>query len=58
MVPTSLAFAGLFLFLPGLADRLYYGFGFRISPKAARIVGYCCIALCAYYCAKGVILLV
>jgi len=26
-----LAFAGLFLGLPGLADRLYRGFGFRIT---------------------------
>jgi hypothetical protein len=43
-----LAFAGLFLGLPGLADRLYRGFGLRITRGRARIVGYFALAIGAF----------
>ena len=44
MVPWSLGLAALFFFRPNWADRLYRGFGFRITEKRGRLLGYLCLA--------------
>jgi len=53
-----LAFAGLFLGKPDLADRLYRGLGFRITPRRARIIGFIALALGAFEGARLAIYLV